>query len=512
MSTSSRPRTPWWYPTGRKLTALFLVLALIGGVSWWVWSTTYCASGIRRLGPECVGVTDGGFVFTPDLASALEQIQDENRWVAQQVDRPSVSIAYLVPLPREADNLSEILRHELQGASIAQHRANRTNELGDLPLIRLLVANTGEGGNHWQPVVAQLLDRVGSSDRLVAVAGLGESRETTRQAIAELSAHEIPMIAARPAADDLGGEGFVRMAPISRDQAAVAIAYLKQLDPPVSRALLIQDVNPEDPYTRTLGDAFIRGFPDATHALIEPVERYDGSLGGLANRFVQMMANICQQRPDVVYFAGRGNHLEAFIEALPGRPCPDLRVNLMTGGTGARAAIVLRQQIERGQTPLQAGLGANVTFRYTTQAHPGAWAVAPASFSQASIRYFQQNCPDPACFASLYRGESLDDSGAVIGHDAVVTAVRAIRSAAGDRDLVTDPITTDEVIQQFNGLHDSFAVPGASGWISLDGDGNPVNKAIPILQLLPDGTVMFVQLSSLLPPPFTPLNPQDPGT
>jgi hypothetical protein len=54
---------------------------------------------IRRLGGECIGVTDGGFVFTPDLAPVLNKIQEENRG-AEQTGQSFVSIAYLLGLPR----------------------------------------------------------------------------------------------------------------------------------------------------------------------------------------------------------------------------------------------------------------------------------------------------------------------------------------------------------------------------------------------------------------------------
>ncbi|MGH8908287.1 MAG: ABC transporter substrate-binding protein [Egibacteraceae bacterium] len=494
-----RPRTPWWYPSSRKLAALFLVLALIGGGAWLGWDRTHCAPGIRRLGPECIGVTDGSFAFPEtgaDLTAVMEKIHEENRRV-EQTGEPYVSVAYLVPLPREAEGLSEVLRRELQGAHLAQRLANRTDELGDLPLIRLLVANAGEDNNHWRPVVAQLLGLIGS-DRLVAVAGLGQSRDTTFQAIRELTAAQIPAIASNLTADDDLSRinGLVRVTPANTDQVKAAVVYLKR-DPAISRALLIQDSNAADPFARTLGDAFRREFPDATHSLLGPVEEYDGSLSAVADRFTQMMASICRQEPDIVFFAGRGADLEAFIEVLPRRPCPDFHVNVMTGDSAGNLST----------EETRPGLEFNVTLRYTAHAHPDAWAAAPQLFSPAPIRYFTQDCVDPNgnCLTSLFPNELLDVESVIMGHDTIVTAVKAIRPP--DQENVTiDPIALGEVIQRFGGLHDEFAVPGASGWISLDSSGIPVDKAIPILELLPDGSKKFVELSSPSPSetPFTP--------
>ncbi|MGH8906628.1 MAG: ABC transporter substrate-binding protein [Egibacteraceae bacterium] len=492
---------PWWYPTRPKLVILSLALVLAGAVSWGVWYATHCASGVRRIGGECVGVTDGGFVFSPDLTLVMEKIRQENRSV-EQAGEPFVSIAYLVAIPRGADDLplSEILRHEVQGAYLAQRRANAQNSQ---PLIRLLAANGGEGNEQWEPVVAQLLGGVGS-DRLVAVAGLGRSLETTRQAIGELAEHGIPMIAARLTADDLRDiagqdsvEGLVRVAPTNRDQARAAIAYLKR-DPALGRALLIQDVNEDDLYAKTLGDAFKDEFPDDLHTLIEPVEEYDSSLPGVPNLFGRMMANICQQRPDVIYFAGRGSDLVAFVEALPRRPCPDILVRIITGDGGGFVAPAIRQRSEEGEgTRPQIGLSDNVALSYTALAHPAAWAAAPELFSSNPIAYLQGNFEE-------FPDGSLADGGAIVGHDAVAIAVTAIRSAAVQRDLAAAPLTPGDVSQQWNALHGLNAVPGASGWISLDSVGDPVDKAIPILALQPDGTVAFVALSAAGGTPFTP--------
>ncbi len=174
------------------------------------------------------------------------------------------------------------------------------------------------------------------------------------------------------------------------------------------------------------------------------------------------MVNICQQRPAVVFFAGSGEHLQKFIEVLPRRTCPDSDVNLVTGGSGTRIArcsgIIMRANRER------CGLGSMSTLTYTSCAYPDAWAAAPESFSLASIGYFQEDCGD--CFGSFFPDDSLDDAGAIVGHDAVVTAVEAIGPPPTTWKPMTGLITPGEVSQALNGLHGSFAVPGASGWIS----------------------------------------------
>jgi hypothetical protein len=57
-------------------------------------------------------------------------------------------------------------------------------------------------------------------------------------------------------------------------------------------------------------------------------------------------------------------------------------------------------------------------------------------------------------------------------------------------------VTAQDVLQAKNRLHGTLAVPGASGMISFDDRGDPVNKAVPILRVREDDTPEFVQLSA----------------
>jgi hypothetical protein len=64
----------------------------------------------------------------------------------------------------------------------------------------------------------------------------------------------------------------------------------------------------------------------------------------------------------------------------------------------------------------------------------------------------------------------------------------AIRAPAGVND------SPAHVAQWLKRLHGPLAVAGASGWISLSDTGDPVNKAVPMLRIQPDGRLTFDQL------------------
>jgi ABC-type branched-subunit amino acid transport system substrate-binding protein len=270
---------------------------------------------------------------------------------------------------------------------------------------------------------------------------------------------------------------------VNTDEVRAAVSYLR---PDVRSALLVQDENPADLYATTLGQAFRARFPDSKHTLIDPPEVFDSSVP-VDNAFALMMPDICQQHPDVVFFGGRGPELEAFIEALADRQCQSLQINIMTGDDGVEVQSGLRRQRLQDSHALENGLRANVTLKYTALAHPDSWESAPQAFSPATTFYFQRSCAD--CFRTIFPGDSLDDGQAIMGHDAVIVAVTAIR-------YTTEPTRPASVIQALNRLHGQRAVNGASGLVSLDEHGNPANKPIPVLQLRPDGVITFVTLTS----------------
>lgn len=494
------PDTRPWYRRRGWLTAgaviglaSLIALFLVTNVS----SDESCRGvGVMRSGQfnECVGVTDGAATFAPELRlqTVLGRIKQENDTVVRS-GAPFVSIGYVVPLPRDdTSGWLTSLRHELQGAYLAQWRANHRDGLGDIPLIRLLVVNVGEQARQQGAVIPGLLQRVADpAERLVAVAGLSESLEATKQAIQSLSNAGIPMIASRLTADDLSTtpgrpvRGLFQVAPTTSAQTAVAARTLK----PVA-TLLVQDINQGDVYTNALAEQFRTAFTSSpTGRLLEP-ERYDSALPGVDNAFVQMMSNICIKQPTAIYYAGRGASLPGFLAALAGRPCQQLKIDLFTASNAVNLTTTLRQQLAAGnQDGIAANLRANITFQYTGLAHPEMWS-DEQRFLAASTRIFQQDCA--TCFTRVFPQQQLDDGSAIISYDALLVATRAIRSGISQQSNAlfdSTALSPGAVLQQMFRINQAAPVHGASGPTAFDEQGKPIDKPIPILQLHPDGTV-----------------------
>ncbi len=491
VSTWDSPRR-WWQ--GRLgLGALAVALALIAAGVYWLTrpADTGCADGVAKRGPDhaCVGLTDGSYAFSRDLAPVFNLIHQENQQVAQAAASPggppAVSVVYLMTMVPEAGltTTTDSIRHELQGAYTAQWEANHSHGQGDTPKIRLLLAQTGDSQEERDFTLGQIEARRAKDD-IVAVAGLGTSTTSARTTIERLTRNNIAAFGSVLTSDALAGiPGLARVAPPNSDEAAAAAKYVQGAYPK-AKVLLVQDRRSDDLYTGTLATSFQSAYPK-DQQVAQPMY-YDSSKSGVATYFRQAMANVCLDSPQVIYFAGRGVDLPDFLGPLANRPCASDPVTVVSGDD---ASLVERSSgIGEVKGDLKRG---NIKLVYTGLAHPEAWSLRPQSFSQAAIAPFLHG----GQYDITFPREPLADGQAIMGYDAVLTAVTAARAAAAGPTGV-NPVTGSDVLQMMQGLHGQNAVSGASGLISLDPDGGPRNKAIPIVELMADGSVHTVAVSS----------------
>ncbi|MGH3848374.1 MAG: ABC transporter substrate-binding protein, partial [Pseudonocardiaceae bacterium] len=350
---------------------------------------------------------------------------------------------------------------------------------GGIPKIKLLLANFSLGAGAWQQAV-DAIKQARLSEHIVAVTGIGQSLDTSRAAVASLSDAGIAVVSANSTADNMNvapdqgakrSTDFFRVAPTNTEEARAAANYIAQRS--YRKVLLVKDVNGEDSYAQTLAYAF------ATNVKVDNTEPYrspDGQLN-LATReqlmaeiFADMHSDICAIRPDLIYFAGRGTDLGYFLTALSSSgSCGLGPLDVMIGDDA--------NNLVGGRISTSGDLSFNVFF--TALAYPGEWNDFPPTsdyvknYRDFMAAFTQEHFKDP----------NLDDGQAMVGYDAVRVAVFATQR---------DPLATTEPTTVANflvGTRCHNSVPGASGPIAFDPDGNPIDKAIPILQLHADGTV-----------------------
>lgn len=482
------PRIEWPLHIVRRVAIGLVVVAVLAvavpyGWSWFRDWQARCDDGVVERGEtnECVGVTDGAYPFADHLEEVEDKIKKENDAVKKSKEK-YVSVAYLTPftLTEDDSNSEESVRHELQGAYLAQQRHNN-GDLSASPKIRLLIANTGSKSRQWRHTVDELIKRKNTDDHLVAVAGMGPSNTENVKAINRLSKHGIAMVGATMSATNIRGiKGFVRVAPTNEDEARAAAAYLKTKN--ARTAVVVQDQAEDNLYAKTLGAAFTEAFPDPdgkTRKLVaeEPMT-FDSSVpNAWKNELLYMRAQLCIQKPQYVYFAGRGQHLTHFLSAIANRPCPNTKFTVITGDDTTN--------LTAHEITLAAKSG--VAVFYTGLAHPRMWEEAPEAVSILSARYFKTDGELHEWFPNDQR----NDGQAMMAHDAVITAAQGIQMAARWQGKVTG----DAVARMFHQMGPGQQVAGASGFISFHENGNPVNKVVPILTLNEKGQAEFVEPS-----------------
>ncbi|MCQ4040679.1 ABC transporter substrate-binding protein [Streptantibioticus rubrisoli] len=473
-----------WGPLTRWLAATVALVALLAA-GWGVYLVLRpdlsCGPGVVKRGPahECTGVSDGRVSFGRYLDQVTDRIRAENDSPA--VARgPHVTVAMMVPMSSTGPADQQQVLHEVQGAYLAQYRANHDDN-GRAPAIRLVLANPGRDSGSWPPVAAELARMAASTqDNLRAVVGFDISVPNTQATIDELTnTYGVPVVEGPMTADDIANspstpakyKGLARIAATNSDQAAALASYDRSVRP--QQTLVVEDVRGGDNYVRTLRQAFesrTKGAPLAPEQFRSPPDT--NSEGSTANDFQQMVSTICESPAKVIYFAGRPVQLRQFVNALGARGCTDHDYTVISGSGASTIAL----------DPLfdWDALRRGVTLLYASDGHPDAWtsAGAPATGGSADAYRTLTKVIGEAGAGAV----DLTDSRAISVYDSAWTAITAIRDAThGGSGL---PTTTD-VADEWLRLHGAQKVLGVSGWICLDNYGNPYDKAVSVVRLSP---------------------------
>lgn len=444
-----------------------------------------CGSGVTKAGGECVGVTDGGYVFDPRLADPQGRIKRANDDIG---DRPAVTVALLnsfTPDDTSAMGIEEI-RHVLQGAVVAQQYAN-SDEAGLSGLrIRLVLANQGAHQDAWERVGEQLIGMVDDDPApLVAVAGMGVSTTETQRGAEQLSRARIPMVGAITTADQLNFvaiPGYLRVSPTDADYVRALRRYLSERR--LTTGILVYDANSDAPdsndiFTKSLRDdlngEFATNRDKSRNVIRFAAQNFVGSLAGRSDirtgAFRGITTNICAVEPAVVFYAGRQNDLGTFLTALRGRVCSGLPITVVTAGSDLGGFIGDAAELRAGK----------ITVAYASATDPAGWPLAVPGTP-----------PRFADFLGAFTGAGfaqadLADGDAIATHDALLAVTEAVAQTVQARPDTSKPTPSDvsSGLLNLNGLN---CVRGAGGTIGF-GDqadpGKPIGKAIPVLEIPP---------------------------
>lgn len=265
--------------------------------------------------------------------------------------------------------------------------------------------------------------------------------------------------------------GLIRVSPSNQDYVEALRSYLDTLAARPS-AMVVFDYNSDtrgDLFTDTLKVDFERRMED----LIQfPPQSFVGKSipsDARPGRFGAVTNTICSvQQLDIVFYAGREVDLDGFLQFLENRPCREVTpLTVMTGGSDIGTLLERREQ---------ALAEAKLTVVFASTTYPEGW--------EDGIPGTPQGYPE---FLESFRSHgfdtgNLEDGGAIMMHDALLTAAEAVERAATGGQFPTAGDVRSELLN-LNGLHQ---VQGASGTFSFSssdqGEGNPIGKPVPVLQ------------------------------
>ncbi|MEV1022082.1 amino acid ABC transporter substrate-binding protein [Streptomyces sp. NPDC050264] len=496
----------FWATLLRRLLTVVGALAVIAaGVVFWPGpkGPESCARGVEKSAGECVGVNGSGYDFdTPEITEVARAIAEENEKFVG--DKPHVTVAMVLPLHPGLAAERKQLRSEIQGAYLAQYRANRSEQT---PLLRLVLANPGTDYGQQAKVVDQLETMAHDRrDNLRAVTGFNLSLKETKAAIAHLTKDlGIPVLASRisgddpanpePGQDDPPYPGLARIIPTNSDQAAALANYHRGFKD--AETVLVKDTRPGDIYNASLARAFSHKEAGPPGPQDQPF-RSPGiaELGDSGNDFAAISLNICDSDARYVYFAGRPVHLRLFALKLAGTPCHGKKYTIISG---SGSATLNRYMKDDDWEILRGGSGATeptVTVQYTAPGHPEAWDLALRDWDKkhpgAATRpgYFTEPQKELAALRRLIgrMGDrigpvQLDDSRTMLVHDGVQTIAAAVFLANSQTDSVVPPLR--RIAAEWPRLESRHRVAGTSGWICLTNAGNAYDKPVAVVELDP---------------------------
>lgn len=403
-----------------SLTAALLLLAgaVFGGI--WGYGVLFppalsCGPGMTAAGTPlaCVGVNLGSTPFTKGEPERMRKLQDRIRTANDAVQGNSTSVVLMLNLSpvEDVDTLTyESLYHNVEGAIAAVWRANNTAAYGSTPGVKLYLANMGSQYGSWQQAVASVKKNA-AAEHISAVVGLGQSTEQTRQAAAAISAQlHIPVIGSTVTGNsmnldpaDPAGKRTIpdmfRVSPTNSDSVIAVNQYVSGLRPAVSSLAVVADSVADDDYTATLAAEAKTRFqaPDRTVTVLpytspRSLPSGAGRRDYLIQQFNLMHANLCQAAPSVVYFAGRGRDLGAFVQNwVQGTPCGIPQLRILVGDDASEAI--------RDDAVLKGVASGRVTVAYTALASPDEWGTeCPGSDAKRNYDQFWSaftGRPDP---------------------------------------------------------------------------------------------------------------------
>ncbi|GAB3404075.1 hypothetical protein [Flindersiella endophytica] len=363
----SRPYPHVWPPRHffRRLAALMSFVLVLGYAAIYLsYPVVYCnrpsvfdpagvvgdvldpGLGLRNLDGQCIGVSDRPGAFTanrplnPDDREVVELaglVAAENERVADFVKADhdftyvTVVVATMLSSKETSGGDQAAGINELRGAYLAQKQWNLLDTKSNPPpvLLRIVLANFGGNSDEAKGVALQIRELADRDPTVVAVSGMGQTREDTVNAAKSLGEpdHGVAMVGSVPSGGDFTGLlYFVRIAPPNEYQAKMMYEFMRAR-PELNRPTRYLFVDNDDQYSKELANEFQEHDPDADRL------SYNSSSRDTTTSLRRLVDAVCvkdgQDQPasPLIVYTGRTSEFSSLLKALRGASdCRDVRV------------------------------------------------------------------------------------------------------------------------------------------------------------------------------------------
>lgn len=416
-----------------------------------------------------------------DVTDGETQIYNENLHIRQR-GAPYVTVVLGLAIANTATYLLRA-RAIMQAAFLAQHEINTKGLLPNNLSLRILIDNSGSDNAHVATAAQFIANRVrnGNPDRIIAVLGWPFSSQTT-DALDIIAGVRVPMISQTASSTTLSGSSpyFFRVNPTDSQQGNalgdVAVNKFR-----AKTILLVND--PTDPYSVSLTNAFKNRIVALNATVIhKPSDTFVTGVTSIDAYQKSVVQDALLAKVDLIFMAGYDVDAVRLAHALGNmsrmRPESTFLANLkIISGDAVATGLVLGNG--GGPDAVIAARYAQDMQRliFSSFAHPDEWAFENTALKQRP-KFF-------SAWVDVYKNVSVDDSSifqpgshAILTFDALQVIVKAIT-------LVQAPFTGETIRAGLVSLGKGRipAFQGVSGLIAFNNQGDPIDKALVILDI-----------------------------
>lgn len=357
-------------------------------------------------------------------------------------------------------------RDDLQGAYVAQKTYNDGSLLNGIGVV-LLIANAGSQANDSPAVARQIVQAASADSTIVGVMGWPFSSYATAT-VDIFKTAKIPMVSETASSDLLTSISpyFFRVCASNKSEGIDGARYVEK-NLHANRVVVFTD--PLNAYTSSLAKDFADQFQADGHTVLQ-TERYTvGKAASIASALQDALKS--PTAPDVLYFAGYASDISTLMTDLP-TSGPWGNVQIMGGDA--------LYELSGYQTSSRISWN---RLHFTSFTYPDVWeaqgltAQKPAFFTNYGSDF------NPGHLHSSGYGWDRPDNDVILSYDAVVALLTGVKNT-GKAQVTTNDLET--ALTQLNGPR---AFQGVSGQIAFGPDGNPVNKAVVVLYVTPEGFI-----------------------